>query len=139
MSIDSKDNLDFQAAKFSQQIIDETIKENLIDSSSVENLVTKTLGVLQENGVYACVLYLQSRSSDKDKKISNSVMKNLFEITEFIGIAPPVDSSPTDKLDFVSNNICKDLDTLFLTKQLWEQTLLYTRYGAKTADEDGRS
>lgn len=137
MNIDPKDNLDYQAAKFSQQIIGETIKENLIDSSSVENLVTKTLGVLQENGVYACVLYLQSRSSDKDKKISNSVMRNLFEMTELIGIEPPVDSSSTDKLEFVSNNICKDFDTLFLTKQLWEQVLLYARYGAK-AVKDGR-
>lgn len=137
MSTDSKDNLDFQAAKFSQQIIDETIKDNLIDSSSVENLVTKTLGVLQENGVYACFLYLQSRSSDKDKQISNSVMKNLFEMTELIGIKPPVDSSSTDKLSFVLKDICKDLDTLFFTKQLWEQILLYARYGAKAA-KDGR-
>ncbi|AKB67212.1 hypothetical protein [Methanosarcina mazei] len=131
MSIESKNNLDFQAAKFSQQIIDETIKENLIDSNSVENLVTKTLGVLQENGVYACVLYLQSRSSDKDKKISNSVMRSLFEMTELIEIKSPVDSSSTDKSDFVPMNIFKDLDTLFLTKQLWEQILLYARYGAK--------
>jgi hypothetical protein len=138
MSIDPKDNLDYQAAKLSQQIIDETIKENLIDSSSVENLVTKTLGVLQENGVYACFLYLQSRS-DKDAKISNSVMKNLFEMTEVIGIKPPVDSSSTDKLSFVLKDICKDLDTLFLTKQLWEQILLYARYGAKAVAKDGRS
>ncbi|AKJ38797.1 hypothetical protein [Methanosarcina barkeri] len=137
MSIDPKDNLDFQAAKLSQQIIEETIKENLIDSSSVENLVTKTLGVLQENGVYACILYLQSRSSDNDKKISNSVMNNLFKMTELIKIKPPVDSSSTDKLSFVSDYICKDLDTLFLTKQLWEQILLYARYGAK-AVKDGR-
>lgn len=136
MSIDPKDNLDYQAAKLSQQIIDETIKQNLIDSSSVENLVTKTLGVLQENGVYACVLYLQSRS-DKDKKISNSVMKNLFEMTELIEIKSSVAPS-TDKLDFVSKNICRDLDTLFFTKQLWEQILLYARYGAKAA-KDGRS
>jgi len=138
MSIDPKDNLDYQAAKLSQQIIDETIKENLIDSSSVENLVTKTLGVLQENGVYACVLYLQSRS-DKDKKISNSVMKNLFEMTELIKIKQSVDSPSTDKSDFVSMNIYKDLDTLFLTKQLWEQILLYARYGAKAVAKDGRS
>lgn len=136
MSIDPKDNLDYQAAKLSQQIIDETIKENLIDSSSVENLVTKTLGVLQENGVYACVLYLQSRS-DRDKKISNSVMKNLFEMTELIEIKSSAAPS-TDKLDFVSKNICRDLDTLFFTKQLWEQILLYARYGAKAA-KDGRS
>lgn len=138
MNIDPKENLDFQAAKLSQQIIEETIKENLIDSSSVENLVTKTLGVLQENGVYACILYLQSRNNDKDTKISNSVMRNLFEMAKLIDIKPSVDSSSTDKLSFVSDYICKDLDTLFLTKQLWEQILLYARYGAKAA-KDRRS
>lgn len=138
MSIDLKDNLDFQAASFSQQILKD-IKNSAseIKSFEVENLVTKTLGVLQENGVYACVLYLQSRSSSKDTKISSSVLKNLLEMTEFIGIKLPVTSSANNKLDFVSNNICNDIDTLFLTKQLWEQILLYARYGAKAA-KDGR-
>ncbi len=122
-------NLDFEAAKLSQEIISNTTN---FKSSDIENLVTKTLGVLQENGVYACMLYLLSR----DNEMARCVLNSLLKMVESIGVKPPVISSANDKLlEFVSINICNDLDTLFLTKQLWEQILLYARYGAKAAKE----
>jgi len=121
-------NLDFEAAKLSQEIISKTI-----EPSEVENLVTKTLGVLQENGVYACMLYLLSR----DNEMSRCVVNSLLKMVELIEIKLPVTSSTKneDILISISNSICNDLDTLFLTKQLWEQILLYARYGAKAAKE----
>lgn len=122
-------NLDFEAAKISQEILS---KKANVESSYVESLVTKTLGVLQENGVYACMLYLLS----EDNEISKCVVSGLLKILKSIDINPPNISSKTDYTDllkFISNGICTNLDTLFLTKQLWEQTLLYARYGAKAA------
>lgn len=124
-------NLDFEAAKISQKILSKKVN---VDSSNVENLVTKTLGVLQENGVYACMLYLLS----KDNEISRCVVSGLLKILKSIDITPPKISSKNDNaelLEFISNEICTNLDTLFLTKQLWEQTLLYARYGAKASSK----
>lgn len=54
-------NLDIYAARSAQDII---AKTNDKTSRDVENLITKTLGVLQENGVYACLLYLYSSDGE---------------------------------------------------------------------------
>ena len=56
-------NHDYIAAKTSQTILDQCISDEngKTNASEVENLITKALGVLQEDGVYAVILYLQSR------------------------------------------------------------------------------
>ncbi len=130
-------NLDFEAARTSQAIIKNTMDKQ---SKSVENLVTKTLGVLQENGIYACMLFLCSRSNI-EKEIAKIIRSELLKITNFVEkISLNSDNSKeiTDKekiLEFLTNNICNDIDTLFFTKQLWEQTLIYARYGAKARED----
>ena len=120
-------NLDLESAKAAQKIITET-KES--KASEVENIITKTLGVLQENGVYACILFLCSRNSDSD----NVVRTKLLEMTKLLKLEPPNGDKAEDVLGFLTDNICKDIDILLLTKQLWEQTLIYARYGAKARE-----
>jgi len=135
-------NLDFEAARLARAIINETKKN---DKKAVENLVTKTLGILEENGVYACMLYLFSRSVVKgynptDENMITKVIRNrLFDWNDLIipeGKPGGVDLNKADAaLDFVANNICNNLDTLNLVKKTWEQTLIYARYGAKAREE----
>jgi len=120
-------NLDLEAANASQGIINKTMSNT---SSEVENLITKILGVLQENGVYATILYLNSRTSKAEKKISRVVQKELIEITKRVVKA----SATSDNSEYIRAEICSDLDILLLTKQLWEQILTYARYGAKARD-----
>ena len=121
-------NLDIEAIKTVQKIINKTSK---ISPNEVENLITKTLGVLQENGVYACILYLYSRTSGFEKEVSAITRNELLKMTEFLGKEHEGDEKAEYVLKFLTDNICNDLDTLFLTKQLWEQTLIYARYSAK--------
>ncbi len=121
-------NLDLESAKTAQAIITET-KES--EASEVENLITKTLGVLQENGVYACMLFLYSRTSKSDK----IVRKKLLGIAERLVDDPENRDEAEYVLKFLTDNICNDIDTLLLTKQLWEQTLIYARYGAKAREK----
>ncbi len=126
-------NLDLESAKTAQAIITET-KES--EASEVENLITKTLGVLQENGVYACMLFLYSRTSKSDKTVSEFTRKKLLGImTELIEHKPENRDEAEYVLKFLTDNICNDIDTLLLTKQLWEQTLIYARYGAKAREK----
>lgn len=127
-------NLDLEAAKASQEIINKTAGKK---SSEVENLITKTLGVLQENSVYACMLYLYSRTSESDEAVSKVTRKQLIGMTILLDKNKKYDGNDKakDVLNFLTTNICNDLDTLLLTKQLWEQTLTYTRYGAKAREE----
>ena len=120
-------NLDYKAAKNAQQIIATTIDEGN-KPSDVENLATKTLGVLQENGVYACLLYLYSRTNTTESPISRVIRRKVLALTSW-------DNTQEDKVEtalrFLNENICNDLETLLLTKKIWEQTLIYTRYEAK--------
>lgn len=123
-------NLDYETAKTAQHIIADT-KTPKIEPSDVENLATKALGVLQENGVYACLLYLYSRTNDKEKPVSKIIRLKLLALTQLAGENPPPDDNAETALKFLNDKICNDLETLLLTKKLWEQTLIYTRYEAK--------
>ncbi len=121
-------NLDTLAAETAQKIIADT--QNF-KASEVENLATKALGVLQENGVYAATIYLYSRTG-ADAKIAPSVRSQALALiaAEVVRQATPADRADV-ALRFVTDHIANDLDTLLLVKQVWEQTLIYVRYGAK--------
>lgn len=121
-------NLDTLAAQTAQQIITDT---GSFKASEVDNLATKTLGVLQENGVYATALFLYSRSS-KDAQIAPFVRQQLLGLAaQGVLHRPAPADQAQEALRFVTDYVCNLLDTLLLVKQLWEQTLIYVRYGAK--------
>lgn len=140
-------NLDLEAAGKAQAIIQEAVVNSQIKSSEVENLVTKALGVVQENGIFAGLLYLYS-VKDKDTKIAKPVR------TELLKLLPKITTETSATIDAIIamesagqtkeaarqalNRIIavsENLETLLLVKQVWEQTLIYARYGAKTQNE----
>lgn len=130
-------NLDLSAAEKAQAILRATIDQDE-DISNVDNLATKTLGVLQENGVYAAVLFLHSRTRKKDKEMAEQISRYLLELLPEVGIeaAPLLHQKDAQKvLKFLSGHVLCDLDQLLLVKRIWEQTLIYTRYGAKAREE----
>lgn len=136
-------NLDWHAALAGQEIIKTTKtywnkgKEEETKANDVENLATKALGVLQENGVYAALLYLYSRS-ESEQYLTKPIRVQLLELTRLLKLSPPigtkeklVDAKAEQALKFLTDDVCDNLDRLLLVKQLWEQTLIYVRYGAK--------
>jgi hypothetical protein len=124
-------NLDLIAAQTAQAIINGTTN---FKSTEVENLASKALGVLQENGVYAALLYLFSRTG-KEKEIAPTLRIQLLTQTKTLAIGEPPADHAQESLKFLTNHIITDLDTLLLVKQVWEQTLIYVRYGAKARGE----
>lgn len=131
------DNLDQLAAKMAQDIIQKTI-EHKHNAGDVDRLATKALGVLQEQGVYAVTLFLYSRSG-AEKDIAPDLRAPLFDLLpQMISAdtnAVPSDDDTQARLRFISEQVTDDLDTLLLVKQVWEQTLIYVRYGAKAYKE----
>ena len=123
-------NLDLIAARAAQTIINETTRPD-IKASDVENVVTKALGVLQENGVYAALLYLYSRTNAADKPIAEKAREKLLDLTKELTLPELASREAKTALKFLTDHVCNDLDRLLLVKQLWEQTLIYARYGAK--------
>jgi hypothetical protein len=130
-------NLDREAARYAQDIVNEAVKLSNVEPKHVDNLVTKALGVLQENGTYACILYLYSRTQAEEKKVAEVVRGKLLDLAEELddrfnfewGKADGRDAEPA--LEYVSDKLCKELDPLLMLRELWEQTLIYARYGAK--------
>lgn len=123
------DNLDTLAAHTAQAIIAATLDDYA--GKEVDNLATKALGVLQENGVYAGMLFLYSRTG-KDEDIAPVIRGRLLALVSTLvpGVAVPPDDAQS-ALQCIADHIANDLDTLLLVKQVWEQTLVYVRYGAK--------
>ncbi len=135
-------NLDQKAAQYAQRIVEkaQVIPNVKKPIDTLERLVTKTLGVLQEQGVYAALLFLYSRTSDEAKiapAIRGPLIRLLRDEEEKHAIkdknVPADDADAKTALAFYSQEVCADLDTLLLVRELYEQTLIYARYGAKAA------
>lgn len=130
------ENLDSTAAQYAQKIVN----QKNIKAKDLENQITKSLGVLQEQGIYALMLFLFAQ----DNNATKAIYENLIELLQHIDLESIDEGSwPTRNdgneynhqqvLKFYSDNILKGLDKLFLVRDLYEQTLIYARYGAKAS------
>jgi len=117
-------NLDIICAKYGD-CISKSVNGKFNDKDKTENLITKSLGVLQEDGVYAFFLYLLSLSSEKEGAEVLSI--DALSLIKEIGLAP---SNKTDPLS-AARNLANNLDHLLLAKEVLEKTLIYARYHAK--------
>ncbi len=135
-------NLDRWAAISAQNIVDK-----VDDADKMVTWVTKALGVLQSQGVYACMLYLYANENEYTQRIRKNLW-NLLEYVEQLGYKwrnengeeitrpsanPENSKSKADVLNFYTNAVAIDLDILLLVRDLYEQTLIYARYHAKAA------
>ncbi|EKQ67324.1 hypothetical protein OsccyDRAFT_3581 [Leptolyngbyaceae cyanobacterium JSC-12] len=129
-------NLDRLAAQHAQAVIANTKDSK---SSDVKNTVTKALGVLQEDGVYACFLYLLA----KEKELGKKVIEQMLDLLEGLGFGwnKPVNEdgtinlSPGAVLKHISDHVTQDLKRLLLAKEMLEQMLIYARYGAEARQD----
>jgi len=121
-------NLDRLAAQHAQEIICRT---NDKKAGDVDNTVTKALGVLQENGVYACFLYLKA----KEKENGDIVVDEMLNLLDDLGFGwgKPPSNKAEDVLRHITEKVTDTdhLERLLLAKEILEQMLIYARYGAK--------
>lgn len=118
-------NLDYLAATHVQKIIDGTTDQR---PDNVDNAVTKALGMLQEHGVYACFLYLLA----KEGKIGEIAIKEMLNVLKkSLSLTMPNGLRPEVVLKHITDHVTNDLERLLLAKEVLEQMLIYTRYGAK--------
>ena len=101
------------------------------DKADKENLATKALGVLLENGPYGMMLFLKIQK----KEMAPGYRKQLLAVLRDAAVTPP----PPDDADFQKETAwlrgaAANLDTYLFIKRLWQQTLTYARYHAKAAD-----
>lgn len=90
-----------------------------------ENSITKALGVLEEQGVYAMFLYLHARERGR---FSEDLVRFLrSDDVRLLQNTP--EHEPFDALQ----KLAKKLDDLLFARDLLHQVLVYARYHAKAA------
>lgn len=124
-------NLDLLAAQHAQQIITRTKK---IKAEDVDNMITKTLGVLQENGLYACSLFLLARKPKEPH--ARVILDELYNLLQAMGWGKPDNKQSATILQHLSDKVLTNLADTLLAKDIAEQTLIYARYGAKARSAD---
>lgn len=130
-------NLDQQAALHAQRMVAAALMAKTdAKAKAVEVLITKALGVLQEQGVYACMLFLFSRTRD-EKGFAEKMRPELYRLLGKLPAFASRTDLPTDQdeakkvLEFYAKHVCDNLDTLLLIRDLYAQTLIYARFTAK--------
>ena len=109
-------NLDLECAK---------LAETLAQQMS-EQVITKALGVLEEQGLYAYFLFLES-SKEVEKQVitecDNFLQKNFL-----------LENNTEDTLKKLQK-LETDLDNLLFARDLLRQALVYARYHAKAKEK----
>lgn len=127
-------NLDFLCARYEQEIVKSIERE--VRKSDIENMLQKSLGVLQEDGIYAFTVYLDSEGAFKDnvddkEKAVKEILKNVWNLLSDTGIALVNGECKRDNVYPELQKLSEDLNRLFLAKDLIEKGLIYARYHAK--------
>lgn len=103
------------------------------EKGAKENLATKALGVLLENGPYGMILYLEVQK--KDHAVARAYRDQLLALAGQAVVNP----MPPNEPDFRKvvewlQKAAASLDTYLFVKRLWQQALTYTRYHAKAIE-----
>ncbi|MEK7263331.1 MAG: hypothetical protein AAB071_02335 [Bacteroidota bacterium] len=93
--------------------------------------ITKVLGILQTDGMFAFFLYLLSEDEDKANKIIDNSETLLIEYK----LLPEKSYIRSNTLHKDLQPITQDLDKLFFAKDILETTLVYARYYAKAVND----
>lgn len=111
--------LDMKCAEFGNKIA--------IIHGNTDSFIQKSLGVLQEDGVYAFFLYMKAQK----KPYANEMIKKAYEFLNQDEVLRSVFRTETDELKAVREKLANNLDHLLFAKELLERTLVYARYHAK--------
>jgi hypothetical protein len=113
------ENLDLACAKLGEDLAR--------IARSEDKLLTAALGVLDEQGPYACFLYLQARECKAGKQITECATKLLSKILH-------AETNAEKPLQFLQD-LAMNLDQLLFARDLLRQALIYARYHAKARNE----
>ncbi|HOI25571.1 MAG TPA: hypothetical protein PK581_08325 [Caldisericia bacterium] len=125
-------NLDLLAFRRANELIETIIK---IDKNKAENSFQKTLGVLQENGLFGFYVFVSSKRDDSAYGIIYDAIVECS--TELIGeIYPQTKESTPEKekykkLEKMISERSNNIDEVYFTKNMIEKMLTYARYLAK--------
>jgi len=102
-------------------------------NKDTENSITKALGVLEEQGVYALFLYLRAREKEWGEATSNKLASFLRQYPSQQNALLGTNNDLFQALQALAG----DLDKLLFARDLLHRALVYARYHAKAAQVAG--
>jgi len=102
-----------------------------------EKLLNSALAVLQEQGLYACFLYLCAQGKKPaTENPARELSRKLFEFLR-ANLSLDVTVNDTQMLNAIAR-LSENLDDLLFARELLLQTLIYARYHLKVKGEGSR-
>ena len=128
-----KINLDQLCAEYGYRFAEKISRADDFNAQKAEVLITKALSVLQEQGLYAFVLFCESRPSGEKAGVKEieTLAKELLKRLNLINDDDFLEELRKD------NGLLTRLDDLMLAIQLLEKSLIYARFHAKAMKEAG--
>jgi len=128
-----KMNLDQLCAEYGCRFAEDVSKAEDFDAKKAEILITKSLGVLQEQGLYAFVLFCKSRPSGErtGAKEIEALAKELLKKLNLINDGDFLAELRKD------GGLLTRLDDLMLAIQVLEKSLIYARFHTKALKAAG--
>ena len=105
-----------------------------------ENIITKSLAVLAEQGLFAFGLFLATRKRKQDEQAAGRIDAEVRKLIKTSGLCEETRAPdmPTFYRSLTAQqpgeSSAEALHRILMTKQLLETTLTYGRYAAKAAD-----
>lgn len=136
-------NLDALCANYGNQIVQQAVQSKKYqhgripkgDRSKIESIITKSLGVLQEDGVYAFFLFLRSCKGSQqgiEEVTAGEIESQIKELLRNNDLSL-MGKTGDDFKDI--RDMTESLDSLLLARQLIERSLVYARYHAKALNK----
>jgi hypothetical protein len=122
------ENLDRLCAEYGYRFAEEIKKAFNSEAKKAESLITKVLGVLREQGLYAFALFCESRgSSEKEgagkmKDITIELLKDKLSLISDANLLEEIRKK---------DGLASRLDDLLVAIQVLEKSLIYARYHTK--------
>ena len=113
-------------------------------ANDAENIITKSLAVLAEQGLYAFGLFLATRKRQQDQTPARRIDQEARRLLQNTGLLTPEQMRAPDMPGFYRSlstaqpgeSPSEALRRILLSKQLLETTLTYGRYAAKALKND---
>ena len=108
-------------------------------ANDAENIITKSLAVLAEQGLYAFGLFLATRKREQDQTLAQRIDQEARRLLQSTGLASVEQACAPDMPSFYRSltatqpdeSAVEALRRILFAKQLLETTLTYGRYAAK--------
>lgn len=126
------ENLDRLCAEYGYDFADKVSKAGGFDADKAENLITKVLSVLQEQGLYSFVLFCCKSRGSTERAGAEQVEQITTKLLKDNRLKPAlINSDDLLKELRERNGLASRLDDLMLAIQVLEKSLIYARYHAK--------